>query len=157
MTTDHYVYQRCLGMQEIVEGHKWQLVDDRDCYICRRDDYALFFWSPTLAQSNYFNSTNQLPVDISKMFHRQPTDEVWISVSGENNRFNRMLFLQEFVYRIEKNMRPYLRYTSEIKEKHLMKQLMADSAQRDNIINEHFNANYKRTSIDSISEEQCAS
>jgi len=39
-----------------------------------------------------------------------------------------MLTLQEFVYRIEKNMRPYLRYTSEIKEKVLLKQLMADSA-----------------------------
>jgi hypothetical protein len=71
---------------------------------------------------------------------------VWISVSGENNRFNRMLTLQEFVYRIEKNMKPYLRYTSEVKERQLLKQLMADSEQRDAIINDHFSTNYWRSS-----------
>ena len=71
---------------------------------------------------------------------------MWISVSGENNRFNRMLTLQEFVYRIEKNMKPYLRYTSEVKERQLLKQLMADSVQRDAIINDHFSTNYRRSS-----------
>ena len=56
-----------------------------------------------------------------------------------------MLTLQEFVYRIEKNMKPYLRYTSEVKERQLLKQLMADSEQRDSIINDHFSTNYRRS------------
>ena len=89
--------------------------------MCRRDAYALIFWSPTLSRSKYLNQENQLQVDIGKIFNRQQGDEVWISVSGENNRFNRMLTLQEFVYRIEKNMKPYLRYTSEVKELQLLK------------------------------------
>ena len=57
-----------------------------------------------------------------------------------------MLTLQEFVYRIEKNMKPYLRYTSEVKERQLLKQLMADSEQRDAIIIDHFSTNYRRGS-----------
>ena len=57
-----------------------------------------------------------------------------------------MLTLQEFVYRIEKNMKPYLRHTSEFKERQLLKQLMADSEQRDSIINDHFSTNYRRSS-----------
>ena len=143
---DRFTYQRYLGVQEMVEGHKWQQVEDKDCYMCRRDAYALIFWSPTLARSKYLNQENQLQVDIGKIFNRQQGDEVWISVSGENNRFNRMLTLQEFVYRIEKNMKPYLRYTSEVKERQLLKQLMADSEQRDAIINDHFSTNYRRSS-----------
>jgi hypothetical protein len=108
-----------------------------------------------LARSKYLNQENQLQIDIGKIFNRQQGDEVWISVSGENNRFNRMLTLEEFVYRIEKNMRPYLRYTSEIKERQLLKQLMADSEQRDAIINDHFSSNYRRSSdkINPITED----
>ena len=44
----------------MIEGHKWQQVDDRDCYICRRDAYAIFFWSPSIAQSKYMSQANQL-------------------------------------------------------------------------------------------------
>ena len=46
---DKYVFTRYLGVQEIVDGHKWQQTDDKSCYLCRRDPYCLFFWSPSLA------------------------------------------------------------------------------------------------------------
>jgi hypothetical protein len=51
---DIYCYTRHLGMQEIVDGHKWRLVHDKECYICRRDSYSIFFWSPTLAKHQEF-------------------------------------------------------------------------------------------------------
>ena len=46
--------------------------------------------------------TNNLPVELGKIFKKQPLDEVWISIQGEDNHnFNKMLFLQEFAFRIE--------------------------------------------------------
>lgn len=65
---DHYTYIRYLGAQEIVEGHKWQEVDDKKCYQCRRDQYCLFFWSKNLAKSSYYNQQESLSVDLSKIF-----------------------------------------------------------------------------------------
>ena len=77
---DHYTYIRYLGVQEMVEGHKWQEVNDKECYVCRKDQYCLFFWSKSLAQSHYYNQRDSLPIDISKVFKKQPTDEVWLSI-----------------------------------------------------------------------------
>lgn len=54
----------------MVEGHKWQEVDDKECYVCRKDQYCLFFWSKSLAKSHYFTQSDTLPVDISKVFNK---------------------------------------------------------------------------------------
>jgi hypothetical protein len=68
---DRYVFTRYLGVQEIVDGHKWQQTDDKSCYICRRDPYCLFFWSPTLSQDDaYYKQSEHLAADLSKIFNK---------------------------------------------------------------------------------------
>jgi len=93
---DRYAFTRHLGVQEIVDGHKWKQVDEKDCYICRRDCYCVFFWSESLHRSEYLQEPNQqqeLPPELNKILAKQPSDDVWISVQGDNNKFYRMLTL----------------------------------------------------------------
>jgi hypothetical protein len=84
-----------------------------------------------------------LPVDLSKSFNKQPPEEVWLSIQGENNRFYRMLPIQEFVYRLEQNCKPYLRYTTENKERERFKQYLDDFAERDHSIRVWFTRTFR--------------
>lgn len=69
---DSYCFTRYLGMQEIVDGHKWRQVDDKECYICRRDSYAVFFWSPTLAKHpEYLNIAPEIHQAAMKQVNKQ--------------------------------------------------------------------------------------
>lgn len=77
---DRYAFTRYLGAQEIFDGFKWQQVDDRECYICRKDCYCLFFYSKSLKNSDHLKTSEKLNFDIGKMFKKQPQDEVWISI-----------------------------------------------------------------------------
>lgn len=67
---DRYAFTRVLGAQEIVDGYKWQQVDDRECYVCRRDAYCLFFWSESLVDAGLLKTTDTLPGDVEKQFAR---------------------------------------------------------------------------------------
>lgn len=85
-----------------MDGHKWQEVEE--CYLCRRDTYCVFVWSPTLKESQYLHKTAKTAVNLAPIFTKQPNNEVWISIQGyESNKFNKMLSLQEFCQRLELN------------------------------------------------------
>ena len=134
---DRYAFTRYLGSQEIIDSFKWKQVDDRDCYICRRDSYCLFFWSPSLAESDHLKSVDKLPCEMHKQFSKMPNEEVWISVQGEQENFCKMLTLPEFMSRLDQNKRPYIRYTNDAIETQRLKDIMEDIQNRDqNILNQ---------------------
>ena len=91
---DRFAFVRHLGMIEIVDAHRWKQVDDRDCFICRKDAYCLFFWSESLYHSHLLKHADNFATDLSKLFSKQGSDEVFISFEGEkNHHFTRMLTL----------------------------------------------------------------
>lgn len=53
-----------------------------------------------------------------------------------------MMTLQEFVYRLEKNRKPHIRYSNESKEKEIMRQLIDEYDKRDELVEQYFDKRY---------------
>ena len=47
--TDRVVFQRFLGHYEILNGYRWQEVDQNDCYICQEWAYCIYIYDRRLA------------------------------------------------------------------------------------------------------------
>jgi hypothetical protein len=53
-----------------------------------------------------------------------------------------MLTLQEFIYRLEQNQKPFLRYTTENKERDYFQTIINDYAEREDFIKTRFFSKY---------------
>lgn len=84
--------------------------------------------------NDHLISTESLPFDMPKLFKKMPEEEVWISLQGEKNKFNKMLSLEEFMHRVEQNKRPFIRYTNEKQEKERFQAIMNDIEKREEMI-----------------------
>ena len=57
---DRIVFQRFLGHHEIINGHRWQEVDESDCYLCNHWSYCVFLYDMKLA------ATDEIYMNIAK-------------------------------------------------------------------------------------------
>ena len=91
------MYQRILGKDEILGGHRWVEAQESKCDLCNKSTYCLVIWNKHLSRTQdhdfYYHHSSREPIIYNKHTYKQP-------VLCSKDKIHKMIPVHEFYERV---------------------------------------------------------